>query len=597
MTTATSVIAPTDAPRGGRLGTLFVGLSGGALIAWCLWLPWNSPWPPPDPPQALAIAANGLASLLWLGAGLAVRARGGSRRMALLLLAMVPASWVWAIGFTATPLTYSLGDTFGGIGLVVFAHALIAFPSGRLAGRFDRRLVAFLYPYFLAGALLPAVTWTRTYNCDPFCNRNVFELWPNDAVHDVTWTAFRLSVPVVAVVVALAVIRHWRRATPAAQRALAPAMVALPLAFAVISLGNLANALNVQPLADALSQSLSYACLGLAPAGLLVALSRTRLGRARVGDLVVQLARGVPLGSLRDVLARALRDPTLEIAYPAPGGQGYVDAAGEPISIPGADGGRAVTRLERDGTLLALLIHDPAVDAEDPQLVEAVGGAAQLALENERLAAEVRAQLVEVRASRARIAEAADAERRRVERDLHDGAQQRLVALVMRLEQSRATTPGSNALIDDTNSELRAAIDEVRSLARGLHPPILAEAGLAAAVESLAERMPLPIEVHLPEGRFERRAEATAYFVVAEALTNVARHAGASHARVEGTLDAERLRLSIADDGQGGARTEGGSGLRGLADRLAAVGGTLAIESPAGAGTTVRAEIPLAPDP
>jgi signal transduction histidine kinase len=225
-------------------------------------------------------------------------------------------------------------------------------------------------------------------------------------------------------------------------------------------------------------------------------------------------------------------------------------------------------------------------------LVEAVGSAAGLALENARLAAEVRAQLEEVRASRARLAQAADDERRRVERDLHDGAQQRLVALTMRLEQARRTAPGSAALIDDTQAELREAISEVRRLARGVMPPILTEAGLAAAVESLAERAPIPVVVAVPDRRFPQSIETAAFYVVTEALTNAVRYAAASEVRIDGRVVDGRLIVSVSDDGRGGADPERGTGLRGLADRVEAAGGSLEVESRLGEGTRVRAIFP-----
>jgi signal transduction histidine kinase len=254
---------------------------------------------------------------------------------------------------------------------------------------------------------------------------------------------------------------------------------------------------------------------------------------------------------------------------------------------------RGVTRLERDGELLATLVYDPAIEAEDPGRVQAVASVAQMAIENERLAAQVRAQLEEVRASRARIVEAADSERRRIERDLHDGAQQRLVALAMRLDQARGQAEGANALIDATTDELLQAIREVRDLARGLHPTILAERGLAAAVEALAERAPLPVRARVTEDRLPTEIEAAAYFLVAEGLTNAARYARASEVTIEIATRDGRLDIAISDDGGGGADPARGSGLQGLVDRLATVGGTLAVDSVDGEGTSLRASIPL----
>ena len=252
-----------------------------------------------------------------------------------------------------------------------------------------------------------------------------------------------------------------------------------------------------------------------------------------------------------------------------------------------------MTRLERGSELLGVLVHDPLIEVEDPGLVEAVGNAARLALENERLAAEVRAQLEEVRASRVRIVEAADAERRRVERDLHDGAQQRLVALAMRLQVAKQSTPEASALLDAATTELETAIGEVRGLARGVHPTILTESGLAAAIDALAERTTIPVVADVVDRRFDATVEATAYFVVAEALTNVVRYSGAGGARVTVREAGDTLLVEVSDDGLGGADPAAGSGLRGLDDRVAAIGGRLTVTSPAGGGTTIRAELPV----
>jgi signal transduction histidine kinase len=381
------------------------------------------------------------------------------------------------------------------------------------------------------------------------------------------------------------------------RRALLPLVVAVPLLAVALSAEGVSIVLRWTPGVDFFASPSGAVVMDLVglvlPAGLFVGVLRSRLSRGRVAGLVVELGRGVPVGGLRDLLARALGDPTLELAFASPSGSGFVDATGGAVRLPTGDAARMVTRLERDGELLGVLVHDPAVEAEDPGLVEAVGNAARLALENERLAAEVRAQLEEVRASRERIVETADAERRRIERDLHDGAQQRLVALAMRLQVAKGTVAGADSLLDEATAELRTAIGEVRGLARGVHPAILTEAGLRAAVDALAERTPLPLTVAVAERRYPPPVEATAYFVIAEALTNVARHADAAEARVTLTEGDGRLVVTVADDGRGGADQAGGSGLRGLADRLAAAGGTLSVASPHGGGTILRAELPL----
>ena len=299
------------------------------------------------------------------------------------------------------------------------------------------------------------------------------------------------------------------------------------------------------------------------PAGFLIGILRSRLARGAVADLAVELGRGVSLGNLRVVMAKALRDPSLELAFQAPSGSGYVDGAGQPIDLPDVGSvDRAVTPIEREGETVAVLIHDPGLEAETPGLVGAAGSVAALALQNERLSAQVRAQLEEVRASRARIVEAGDTERRRIERDLHDGAQQRLVALALRLQTARATTPGASELLDQATAELQAAVAEVRDIGRGLHPPILTERGLAAALEVLAERAATPVRITASDERYPASVEAAAYFVAAEALTNVDRYAAAREATVTVTADPhtrdrdQRRRLRRGGSGPG-LRTAG----------------------------------------
>ncbi|HYX11362.1 MAG TPA: sensor histidine kinase, partial [Candidatus Acidoferrum sp.] len=401
---------------------------------------------------------------------------------------------------------------------------------------------------------------------------------------------------ILAVGVTVGLWRHWQRASPALRRALLPITIAAPIQLGITVLWHFAGANPAEW--GAIRTAVQNPAVGLAglifPVGLLVGLIRTRLARAAIVDLAVELGKGVPLGGLRDTLARSLRDPSLTLAFPNAAGDGFVDPVGRPIEIPGAGSERGVSVLERDGETLAILAYDPAVEREDPGRVAAVGSIARLALENERLAAQVRAKLEEVRASRTRIVEAADAERRRIERDLHDGAQQRLVALAMRLDQARDGSAAASTLIDATTNELLTAIREVRDLARGLHPTILTEAGLSAAVEALAERSAVPVIARVPDRRYGREAEATAYFVIAEGLTNVARYAAATEASVVVEEDGDGLVVTVIDDGQGGADPGKGSGLRGLADRVSAAGGSLSIEGEAGKGTTLTARIPIA---
>jgi signal transduction histidine kinase len=258
-----------------------------------------------------------------------------------------------------------------------------------------------------------------------------------------------------------------------------------------------------------------------------------------------------------------------------------------------------VTEVEREGIRVGAIIHDASL-ADEPGLVRAVAASAALALENERLEAELRARLDELQTSRSRLVEVSMFERRRLERDLHDGAQQRLVALSLqlglakrRLEEGQDVAAG--AMLDAARDELARALEELRELARGIHPAVLTDRGLEPALEALAERAPLPVSLdQMPAERLPAPVEAAAYFVVAEALTNVVKYAGASTAAVRIRRNGSYAVVEVRDDGVGGADPTIGTGLRGLADRLAALDGRLEVHSPPGEGTTVRAEVPCA---
>ena len=225
--------------------------------------------------------------------------------------------------------------------------------------------------------------------------------------------------------------------------------------------------------------------------------------------------------------------------------------------------------------------------------------AVRLAIENARLQVQLRAQLDEVRQSRARLVEAADAERRRLERDLHDGAQQQLVTLLLSLQLAKAealqgSDPNVAHLLDGTIGSLRQALDEIRSLARGIHPTVLVAGGLGPAIRSLAERCPIPVEVTGDLDRLEPRLEAALYFVAAEAITNAVKHSRGQRIRVELDRRCGWASVHVSDDGVGGADLSRGSGLIGLTDRMAAVGGRLSVQSNRLQGTTLHAEVPCA---
>jgi signal transduction histidine kinase len=302
-------------------------------------------------------------------------------------------------------------------------------------------------------------------------------------------------------------------------------------------------------------------------------------------------------------LRSVLGDPTLELLFwRSPDGT-FVAADGSPVDLDLVENGRAVTLLPHSERPVGALVHDPRL--VELSAFHDIAAAASLAIRKDRLNEELQARIdelrrreEEVRESRRRLVTAADAERQRLERNLHDGAQQRLVSLSLslRLAQARMrTSPEAAAeILAGASTELAVALEELRQLARGLHPAVLTERGLAAAFESLRDRAALRISLEaLPEGRLPEPVEAAVYYIAVEALTNTAKYAEASEARLAVTLDDGAVHVEVADDGVGGAEPATGSGLRGLADRAEALGGTLSVESPPGGGTLVRAVIPL----
>jgi len=531
------------------------------------------------------------ANLFTIGVGLVMwHARPGNRVGPLVILmgfASTVAFLSWAGG---NAIAWTIGDMWNSLGLVFLANVYLAFPDGRTSG-WSRRLVIAAYAWFFVLSIGRRLV-------DPYPPswpiRNPLLIWPNEGLADALSLIANVGALVLTILVVGTVLDRWRRGSPVARRALAPVFWVSPITLVFVGTFFVAQVTGSDALFALSTGPLAQLSGFLMPVAFLIGLLQTRLERGSIADLVRDLDR-VKTGDLEAALARALHDPTLRLAFPTPDGTAHVDPTGTPIELPTGGERRDVTRIDGSGRTIAILIHDRAVD---PELVESAAAASRLALENERLAAELRAQLEEVRSSRTRIVEATDEERRRIERDLHDGAQQRLVALgfTLRRANRRADAdPELAQLLEAANRELEDGLRELRALARGIHPTALADGGLAPAVRELADRFPIPVVVDVEDRRFATPVETTAYFIVSEALTNVLRHAEATSASVSGRFVGEALDLEIADDGRGGADGGvGGTGVRGLADRAQAVGGTLSIDSPAGGGTTVRARLPLA---
>ena len=742
-------------------------------------------------------------------------------------------AWVFTLGFLGNSLAFGF-----------LAHLLLAYPSGRLRSRVDRTLAALTYAVVTVPALVLLLLGETDRLCGAACPDSTIAVIDSPASGRVVVAATSLAAIGLVVAILIVLARRWREATPALRRSLGPVFSTSALMLLLLALAQGVGATVSEDAARPFALA-ALVAFGTVPLAFLVGVLRSKLSRTAVADLLLELGRGVPL---RDAIARALHDPTLDVVYWLPEAERFVWIDGNPFTDEG--GPRLARYVSRNGRRVAALLHDPSL-VDEPELLEAVEAAAGLWLENERLQAELRAQLEfletivdtapsllcsldlegrivnlnvacciaagaadveelrhrsfwdvfiapeereevqalfaaaapefepgsfehtfvnrrgeqvtiawsgaplrgedgeirrlvlgglditlrrrreleleverdfagtvantipsllvgvyddatvnehgpnpafeqilgwrneeivnrslldlivpddrylalmaigsaangvpageresrwlcrdgsertiawtaqqilgmdgrtlvlvsgadvtdrkrqeeEIRASRMRIVEAGDAARRRLERNLHDGAQQRLVSLslALRLAQSKLESDpaAAGAVLDSAREELALALDELRELARGIHPAILTDRGLAAALEALANRSPVPVEVEVEANGLPANVEAAAYYVVAESLANVAKYAAAGHVTVRIAQGEDALTVDVEDDGAGGADPGAGTGLRGLADRVEALGGSLAVTSPPGEGTHVRADLPLqaAPPP
>ena len=544
-----------------------------------------------DQPAYIPILDLGIGWVL-VGAGLvgavARSSQPAGRRLVL-------AGFLWFVGTPAQADVHVIGDlafAFQGYFDLLLILVVLSFPGQWPARREERAILVALATGFAVQGLVRLVARGPDFTGSDILDSQLAHslvAWA-DIARSVLFTIAgglvvrrwlvssnamrRLIGPVAAAGAAVALAEAYRAYYPLTQLQLAPAIpddVAVPVAWVL-------NVIRI-----------------LVPLGILVGILRLRETRSAIAQAIADVGDAPSSLILRDALAGALRDPSLRILTWDEDAGGYRDESGRLTPLPLASATATVTPVETAGRRLAVLVHDPALD-EDSALVSAGVAVTRFAIDNERLGVEIRRQLEEVRASRARIVEAGDAERRRIERDLHDGVQQRLVALAMALRRA-----GGNAGIEsDAGQALRrgadealVVVEEVRELARGIHPAVLTEAGLKPALQALADRSPIPVELDVDLGReINGTAAATAYFVASEALANVAKHAAASTIRLTAAADDGRLRMTVDDDGVGGADAAG-SGLRGLADRVAASGGTFAVAAGPSGGTRVSALIPL----
>jgi signal transduction histidine kinase len=526
--------------------------------------------------------------------------RPGSRTGLLLTafpFAAVLTQGKWIFWNHALPVTVAFAASQ--LAVPLFAHLTLSYPTGRLATRLERYLVGTAYAYAaLYGLTLLLFHDPRLHfwQCvEVHCALPVTHVASYDTTGATNVLDWVVVFPLALTFLAL-LVRKLVRASPGGRRIVLPLSLAAFFAAAQALADFVLNGPSGTSWTDTPWFWIGNLATLAIPLSLGLGLLWGRTARSAVADLVVELER-TPPGSVRDALARTLGDPSLELALWLPEPGSYVDSRGLPFELPPPDSQRAVTVLGPAEAPVAALVHDPVL-LERRGLLEAAGAAARLALENERLQAELRAQLAELRASRTRIVQAGDDERRRLERNLHDGAQQRLLGLGLALQLARAKvgaeTNGAAELLGEAENELRRALDELRELARGIHPAILTDQGLGAAVRSLAERSTVPVAIVVPDARLGKPVEAAAYFLVSESLANVVKYAHASSVRVNIIRRNGSAVIDIDDNGVGGADPACGSGLRGLSDRVQALDGTFRIESPAGGGTHIHAEIPCA---
>jgi PAS domain S-box-containing protein len=649
------------------------------------------------------------AGLSFVTAGLVAMARRPENRTGVYLAAVGYLWFLGALGDANDDTVYTVGALFGSLAFIPFTALVLSFPTGRLVPRPDRLIVRLTAAFILLYPPLLLIFDRHPSSCHS-CGNSVVVLYQSSTVESIMEAVDTAIVVALVGAVAAVLVRRFHGATPASRRILTPVYAASVAALALLVLGNLVSNFSTG-VADALAP-VFLICFAAVPFAFLYGILRSHLARGSVARLVVAIGEGRPL---RDAIADALGDPSVELAYAVAEG-GFVDRDGRRFALPAPGSGRSATTVEQDGRRIGAIVHDDSL-LEEPELTTSVAATVALALDNERLEAELRAQydflttivdtapslLVsldaegrirnlnpatvaatgyrdeeevrgryfwdvfidadereamitrfhaaapdhppaeyenifvntrgerrviawrsapvvddtgallrivaggldvtqrklqeeELRASRTRLVAAGDEARRRLERNLHDGAQQRLVSLslALRLAQSKVdeAPAESKEILAQASDELALALEELRELARGIHPAILTDRGLAAALESLAARAPLPVALTAPETRLPAPLEAAAYYVVSEAIANVVKHADATAVEVSVTTPDGLVVVSVADDGRGGADPSSGSGLRGLGDRLAVLDGRLRVESRDGGGTRVVAEIP-----
>jgi signal transduction histidine kinase len=551
---------------------------------------------------AVMIVGTVGAALYWL-------LRRPGDRLGIALLAQAVAITTIALQGASNPLLHSLGVLADMPVFILGYYVVFAYPDGRLAGRLEQLVLAGFGFYFLT-AFVPWFFFSPIVaggaplaGCNADCPTNALMIADRPTVAESFGTDTSYLVIVLASATLAVLIYRLATATRPRKRALLPVYVpAVMLTVPVLIFhGVVTQHLDLEP--GTISDVGWFLTAGrmLLPYGFLVAIVLSAFFAASaLKTIVSRLADRPDAPELRRILADALDEPALELAVPVDRAGTFVDSSGKRV-VPAPAAGRTLTPVNRNGDTVAVIMHDSALNT-DPELVGVAGQALLLALDNGRLEDELRVTTEELRASRARIVAAGDAERRKIERDLHDGAQQHLVALRVKVGLAGELAEGdpqAAARLADLGTELEEILQELRDLAQGLYPPVLRQFGLREALASVARRSTPPPTIEAAGiGRYSENIESAVYFCCVEGLQNVGKHAGPSaRAWIRLWERRDEICFEIEDDGVGydaDAVRSSGNGLANLSDRVAALGGTLIVESARGRGTTVRGTIPVA---
>jgi len=551
-------------------------------------------WPMWQQDPILAVSSEFL-SLALIAVGILLfeePVQQGAAVMLIAAAALLTAGWVnrWDVG----PLPL-ISVPASPLGIVLAGWAMFRYPHLPSEVRRDRRFFIIIVVWFAIGELTFILVSRPAWNGFP-----ATAWWPALYPDRPLYAAVSRIVPLGGIAFAAIYmglwLRRWRNSHGITRRLATPIAIASSVVCTATIVELIAVVMSASsPDLDRIYTVEAFLQIGV-PLAFAISVMRRRFARTRIVGLLLSLQGPARQSSVTSALRSVFEDPQLEIIGQPTALQPSAGGVNQAVRLPDRCGDRLPLPIRSSsGEQLAVVLADPSLSPHD-DLVRAALAASSFALENVQLEEALRAQLQEVRESRLRIIEAGVAERRRLERDLHDGTQQRLLGLKIMLAAAEADIDdgATRAVVGRIRSELGSILSELRDLAHGIHPAVLSQVGLAQAVQSLADRHTTPVQVDLPAGRFPESAELTTYFVIAESITNAIKHANASEITVTGTLADDSLRIEIADDGDGGARVSAGTGIRGLIDRVRGVGGDLLLESPAGHGTRIKVRIPCA---